>query len=101
MIEEIPPSVAAGAKVRIFDGKNTSPHGSKHETAALTAMPNCIAHTLRKGYASPDCIRPQPAISTRLQGRISALLICIFCARENAASYLRTFRSSLTPTKLK
>lgn len=54
--------VAAGAKVRIFDGKNTSLHGSKHETAALTAMPNCIAPTPRKGYASPGCISPQPAL---------------------------------------
>jgi len=37
-------------------------HGSKRDTAALTAMPDGIAPTPRQGCASPGCKRPQPAL---------------------------------------
>ena len=42
--------------------KKRCQHGSKRDTAALTAIGQRIAPTPRQGYASPGCIRPQPAL---------------------------------------
>ena len=42
--------------------KSARLHGSKRQTAALTAMRKRIAPPPRQWFASPGCIRPQPAI---------------------------------------
>lgn len=47
---------------RYLATKSAVLHGCKRETAALTAMRNCIAPTPRQGCASPGCMRPQPAL---------------------------------------
>ena len=47
-------------------------HGSKRETAALTATPQHIAPTPRRGYAAPGCIRPQPALDPATGRRFGA-----------------------------
>jgi hypothetical protein len=47
-------------------------HGSKRETAALTATPQHIAPTPRKGCATPGCIRPQPALDPATGRRFGA-----------------------------
>jgi hypothetical protein len=47
-------------------------HGSKRETAALTATPQHIAPTPRKGCAAPGCIKPQPALDPATARRFGA-----------------------------
>ena len=52
-----------GVEIRVFLGmKSACLHGSKRQTAALTAMAKRIAPPPRQWFASPGCIRPQPAI---------------------------------------
>ncbi|SBT09861.1 hypothetical protein ACCAA_790033 [Candidatus Accumulibacter aalborgensis] len=47
-------------------------HGSKRDTAALTATHQHIAPTPRKGCATPGCIRPQPALDPATGRRFRA-----------------------------
>ena len=55
--------VLPGVEIRLFLGmKSACLHGSKRQTAALAAMAKRIAPPPRQWFASPGCIRPQPAI---------------------------------------
>jgi hypothetical protein len=49
-------------------------HGSKRDTAALTATHQHIAPMPRKGCATPGCIRPQPALDPATGRRFRAAL---------------------------
>lgn len=61
-IDDVLILVAGGVNPPKSGGESPCLHGSKRDTAALTAMLYRIAPTPRQGCASPGCIRPQPAL---------------------------------------